>query len=142
MRCQGRNGSLLSPGRALRRGGQVSGLAALLLGCALDLEGVGQALVRAVPTPIPELSEEVPASLPSPEGLRATSGELRSVPLKWDPLLVGAVGGYTVECSASRTGPFKRVAVLQDRVVTEWIDRSASGSLDAAKTNGSSGCLR
>ena len=34
----------------------------------------------------PALHRSPHADLPSPEGLRAGSGELRSVPLKWDPL--------------------------------------------------------
>ena len=45
-----------------------------------------------------------PRDLAAPEGLRAVSGELRSVPLKWDPLLTGDVGGYVVERAAAREG--------------------------------------
>lgn len=63
------------------------------------------------------------ASLPAPEGLRATSGELRAVPLHWEPLLVGDVGGYVVERAASRGGPFERVAVVAGRLSTQFIDR-------------------
>jgi hypothetical protein len=39
----------------------------------------------------PVLSEAPPARLGAVEGLRTVSGELRSVPLRWDPVLAGDV---------------------------------------------------
>ena len=35
--------------------------------------------------------------LPVPRDPRASSGELRRVPLRWDPVLTGDVAGYRVE---------------------------------------------
>jgi len=72
----------------------------------------------------PTLHVSPPADLPSPEGLRAISGELRSVPLKWDPLLSGEVAGYAVERALDREGPFTRVAVLTGRLNTVTVDRT------------------
>jgi fibronectin type 3 domain-containing protein len=71
----------------------------------------------------PALHGSPPADLPSPEGLRAGSGELRSVPLKWDPLLSGEVAGYTVERALERDGPFTRVAIVPGRLNTVTVDR-------------------
>lgn len=70
------------------------------------------------------LHESPPADLPSPEGLRATSGELRAVPLKWDPLLAGEVGGYSIERAFAREGPWQRVAAVIGRLTTVHVDRS------------------
>jgi hypothetical protein len=71
----------------------------------------------------PALHRSPHADLPSPEGLRAGSGELRSVPLKWDPLLAGDVAGYTVERALDREGPFTRVAIVPGRLNTVSVDR-------------------
>lgn len=81
--------------------------------------------VRGLPWSEPEtpLLAGESAALPAPEGLRATSGELRSIPLKWEPLLVGQVGGYVLERSASRDGPFERLAVIPGRLQTRYVDR-------------------
>ena len=60
-------------------------------GVSLDLERA-RSLLRGPEEPAPPtLHESPPAQLPTPEGLRATSGELRSIPLQWDPLLRGDV---------------------------------------------------
>ncbi len=73
---------------------------------------------------LPELHSDPPASLPGPEGLRAIGGELRSVPLKWDPLLAGDVGGYVLERAAqgSEKENFVRVAVTSGRFHTVAVD--------------------
>jgi fibronectin type 3 domain-containing protein len=54
------------------------------------------------------------------------SGELRKVPLKWDPLLAGDVGGYLVERAPTRAGPFARLAPIAGALATTYIDHITS----------------
>jgi hypothetical protein len=63
------------------------------------------------------------ADLQAPEGLHAISGELRMVPLKWEPLLVGDVGGYVVERASKRDGSFEQLARIPGRLTTTYLDR-------------------
>jgi fibronectin type 3 domain-containing protein len=97
----------------------------LALGCqtALDLEGIGELLQPPGPPPAPVLVESPPADLPAPRLLRAVSGELRSVPLEWEPVLTGRPAGYVVERSLAEGAAFHRVAVLSGRFPTSMIDR-------------------
>ena len=100
------------------------GLALALPACgvSLDLERA-RSLLRGPEEPaVPTLHESPPAQLPAPEGLRATSGELRSIPLQWDPLLRGDVGGYVIERSLQRHGPFERIAAVAGRAITAYVD--------------------
>jgi fibronectin type 3 domain-containing protein len=98
-------------------------LAAAGCGAALDVESAAR-LLRSAETPRPPLlREEPPAELPAPEGLRAVAGELRAVPLKWDPVLVGEVGGYVVERSIREKGDFQRIGLVTDRFETSFVDR-------------------
>jgi len=92
-------------------------LALSTLGCAslLDVERLRETFVSERAPEPPVLSEAPPARLPAVEGLRAISGELRSVPLRWDPLLSGDVGGYAVERAVASEGPFERIAVRVGR---------------------------
>jgi hypothetical protein len=104
-------------------------LAAALLGCgcgaALDLEGAAR-LLRSAETPrLPLLRESPPAELAAPEGLRVVTGELRSVPLKWDPVLLGDVAGYVIERSLREKGDFQRIGTVADRFETSFVDRGA-----------------
>lgn len=97
---------------------------ALAVGCAsLDLEAVVQRVRPAPAAAAPTLREAPAAALVAVEGLRASSGELRAVPLAWDPLLVGDVAGYAVERAGASEGPFERLAVLPGRVQTLYVDR-------------------
>jgi fibronectin type 3 domain-containing protein len=86
----------------------------------------------------PMLHEGDAAGLPAPQGLRATSGELRAIPLRWDPLLDDDVGGYVLEHSGEREGPFARLALLPARTSTVFVDRGpeAGGSAEAAIGDG------
>jgi fibronectin type 3 domain-containing protein len=70
------------------------------------------------------LVEGAPSALPAPDGVAATSGELRTIPLHWDPVITGNVGGYVVERAFGAEGPFARVAVLPGRNTTLWVDRA------------------
>ena len=45
----------------------------------------------------PALVYDPPAELPAPEAVRATSGQYREIPLRWDPVLIPGVAGYVVE---------------------------------------------
>jgi fibronectin type 3 domain-containing protein len=74
---------------------------------------------------LPAFQETHNAELPSPEGLRATSGELRAVPLRWDPLLGGNVGGYVAERARQREGPFERIAAVAGQATTAYLDTGA-----------------
>jgi hypothetical protein len=112
----------------MRPAGLVSLAAALAVcgcGTTLDIEGARRALRGAQGTPTVILREEPPSDLAAPEGLRAVTGELRAVPLKWDPLLAGDVGGYVVERSVREKGDFQRVGSVTDRFATSFVDRGA-----------------
>ena len=110
---------------------------ALLTGCAgrLDLEPARRALAGSDRQDEPVLIEESPVALPVPEGLSATSGELRTVPLRWDPVISAEVGGYIVERAFAAEGPFTRVAVLPGSNTTLWVD-DGTGSGGAGLADG------
>jgi fibronectin type 3 domain-containing protein len=105
---------------ALTSGSITLGL--LLTGCASGIDWPSIPWPESRPV-TPEFREEPAADLSAPENLRATSGELRSVPLKWEPLLVGDVAGYLVERAATRDGPFERIAQITGRLATTYVDR-------------------
>ena len=73
--------------------------------------------------PEPALVYDPPADLPAPEAVRATSGQYREIPLRWDPVLIPGVAGYVVESALAETGPFRVRATLRDRGVLAWVDR-------------------
>jgi fibronectin type 3 domain-containing protein len=102
---------------------------ALAMGCAtsFDLDRARRTLSDGRRTSLPELIEGSPAALPTPEGVSAMSGELRTVPLRWDPVISGDVGGYIVERALAAEGPFTRVAVLAGRNTTLWVDSWREG---------------
>jgi len=114
---------------------RIAALLVLLLasGCStgLDLDRARE-LLRREPAPrIPRLVDQPPARLDPTPGLVATSGELRAIPLRWDPLLTGEVAGYAVERSPADAEDFERVAVLAGRFETAWVDRGGAAE-DAA----------
>jgi fibronectin type 3 domain-containing protein len=80
-------------------------------------------LRRAPKSPLASLESVPSAEIPPPEGLRSTSGQPRSVPLKWDPLLTGEVAGYVVERAPAREGPFARLTAVHGHLSTIYIDR-------------------
>ncbi len=101
---------------------RVIALGLSLSGCAMDLgwlPGAG----REAPPEVSELAVEPTADLQAPEGLHATSGELRMVPVKWEPLLVGDVGGYVIERAPERDGRFEQLARIPGRLTTTYLDR-------------------
>ena len=110
------------PGVRTHRGACAIALGLSLSGCAMDfgwLSGVG----RESSPEVSELALESAVDLQAPEGLRAASGELRMVPLKWEPLLVGDVGGYVIERASKRDGHFEQLARIPKRLTTTYLDR-------------------
>lgn len=102
---------------------------ALATGCAsgLDFAGLRRTLASGARPAAPILIEDSPAALAPPEGVSAISGELRTVPLRWDPVISGDVGGYVVERALAAEGPFARVAVLAGSNTTLWVDDGPEG---------------
>lgn len=98
------------------------------VGCAgiLDFDRARQVLQPPRPPSLPPLLE-TRVELPAPEGLRATSGELRSVPLQWDPLLTPGVAGYAIERALAADGPFTRIAAVAGNAATAFVDVSIDG---------------
>jgi fibronectin type 3 domain-containing protein len=78
---------------------------------------------RETPPEVSEFAVDPAADLQAPEGLRAASGELRMVPLNWEPLLVGDVGGYVVERASERDGHFEQLARVPGHLTTTYLDR-------------------
>ncbi len=95
-----------------------------LAGCAssLDLERVGK-IFESSAEPAPELSSEPNAKLAPVEGLEAVAGELRAIPLRWQPSRDRDVVGYVVERAPEASGPFSYVATVVDRFRTVYVDR-------------------
>ena len=91
-------------------------------GTSLDVDRARRWLDPPGGPELPTLAPPGSAELPSPRGVRATSGELRAVPLYWDPLLAGDVGGYAVERASSREGPYQAIAALAGRSTTAYLD--------------------
>jgi hypothetical protein len=116
---------------------------ALGLGCAtaLDVERARDLLAREKAPEPPVLREAPPARIGAVEGLRTLSGELRSIPLRWDPLLAGDVDGYAVERGTQAEGPFERIAVVMGRFATAYTDRGADlgAKVNARETAGDLG---
>jgi fibronectin type 3 domain-containing protein len=104
-------------------------LAGLLSACtaSFDFERARRYLERTPKPTLPTLQEGPAAEdLPPPEGLRAVSGELRKIPLKWNPVLADDVGGYLVERAPTRTGSFEQLAPIAGALSTTYIDHITS----------------
>jgi fibronectin type 3 domain-containing protein len=113
-------------------------------GVSACASGVPNAWIPRAEPPMPERTLDTSSDLSPPKDLRAHSGALRSVPLKWEPVLVGDVGGYAIERSHAREGPFERVGSVAERFSTEWIDRGSGDPgpvSDPGATDASAGLL-
>jgi fibronectin type 3 domain-containing protein len=103
-----------------------AGLLALCaaLGCAtsLDLGEMRDKLAPSAAEARPELSRDPNTALAAVDGVRALSGELRAIPLRWDASREPEVGGYVVERSPNADGPFSYIATLGDRFRTVYVD--------------------
>jgi len=82
----------------------------------------------------PALSERPAADLPAPEGLRVTSGQYRAIPIQWDPLLIDGVGGYRIERSRERDGPFVPLETVWGRGEMARVDRGGEPPLTDGET--------
>jgi fibronectin type 3 domain-containing protein len=99
-------------------------VAACACAASLDLDRARRVLRPARP-PAPPPLVEARAELPVPEGLRAASGELRAVPLQWDPLLTPRVAGYAIERAVAEAGPFVRIGAVAGNAATAFLDAGA-----------------
>lgn len=97
---------------------------AALLGCGttLDIDRARRWLAAPEPADVSP-APIAPTALPAPEGLVALSGELREIPLHWEPLLLSGVAGYVVERAEQREGPFTSAASIAGRSRTAWVDQ-------------------
>jgi len=109
-------------GACKSRAASAIALAVGLTGCTWDLSG-WWAAARSDAPQASEFAVEATADLQAPEGLRAASGELREIPLQWEPVLVGDVAGYVVERAPERDGPFESLARISGRLATTYVDR-------------------
>ena len=102
-----------------------AGLALAWGGCAapIDVDRIG--LLEPQAAPLPPIREDAASDLPAVEGLRALSGELRQIPLRWQPVLAGRVAGYVVERARDPEGPFDRAALIGGAFATAFVDRGA-----------------
>lgn len=91
---------------------------------------------RGLPQPeLPVLVEDAGAEIPAVTSLVAVSGELRRVPLRWQPVLTTEIAGYAIERALQETGPFARVGAVAGRHQTRWLDQG----IDLAAKQGSPG---
>jgi hypothetical protein len=110
-----------------------STLALLISGCAAFPPDLSLGDLFAPEPPTRVLSPGDASHLGAPEGLRASSGEYRIIPLKWDPVLSGDVGGYLVERAETREGPFEQLAIIEGRGQLAYVD-GAGESLGDGET--------
>jgi hypothetical protein len=53
------------------------------------------------------------------------------LPLQWDPLLTSDIAGYVVERGPAREGPFARLARVEGRLITFYVDRGDATAPDS-----------
>ena len=94
-------------------------------GCStlLDVERAREVFRGAEEPSVPILVEAPALEMPAPVGLRAVSGQLRAIPLKWDPVFTSDVSGYVIERAEEMDGNFMRIAALPGRFETCYVDR-------------------
>jgi hypothetical protein len=100
-------------------------MASATVACAQIAGGGGE---QEDATAAPSLVYEPPAELAAPDGVVATSGQYREIPLRWDPVLLPDVAGYLVESSFAREGPFLARTALRNRGALAWVDRDSPDS--------------
>jgi len=95
------------------------------LGCStlVDVERAREVFRGTEEPTVPVLVESRGLELPAPRGLRAVSGQLRAIPLKWDPLLTGDASGYVIERAKKQGGRFQRIGAVPGRFETRYVDR-------------------
>lgn len=136
-------------------------LLAFALGVGFGTLGSGCAAQRSLfsgsePRAAQLTQKKVEVSLPAPDALRATSGELRRVALHWEPVLAREVAGYLVErasvtsdgktetkpeakpgtpSATSESHDFEAVARITDRFQVQFLD-DGSQTLSKKKRTG------
>jgi len=99
------------------------GAAAIAVGCTgLGLPG-GPPAGAAAPDVAAAAAMQVSRALPAVEGLHAVSGELRAVPLRWQPVLAAGVTGYAVERAPGDGDAFEAIANVPGAFATVFVDR-------------------
>ena len=93
-------------------------------GCAsnLDFDRARRWLGGPEAPALPRLDPTPRADLPAPERVSAISGELRQVPLAWEPVMYGDVAGYAVERAEQPGGGFEWVGAVVGRTTTVYVD--------------------
>jgi fibronectin type 3 domain-containing protein len=111
---------------ALRCVALLAGLCAVV-SCTstLDIERAREILRTSKGPEVPVIGDVVTEELEQIQNLRAISGELREVPLQWDPSLGPDVAGYVVERSLGEGQPFTRIAIVPGRFESTYVDRGA-----------------
>jgi len=106
-------------------------------GCStlLDVERAREVFRGTEEPTVPILVESPALELPAPRGLRTISGQLRAIPLKWDPLLTGDVSGYVIDRRNKKENRFRRIGAVPGRFETRYVDRGD----DLAPKQGSKG---
>ena len=113
--------------QAVRSALVVVSLAAAACASNLDVGSARRILDGPSAASVPEIRDGTPGSLPAVEGLRTFSGELRTVALRWQPVLAGPVSGYAIERAPAEDGAFLRIAIVGGALVTTWLDSGPSG---------------
>ncbi len=91
------------------------------LGCAGNGAGLSGLVTRGSETPV--LLDSAASEVPPPSVVGASDGQLRAVPLRWDPVLASDVGGYVVERAPADSESFEPVATVRGRFTSAWVDR-------------------
>ena len=109
----------------LLRGALLVAVAGAVVGCQtlLDLERARGLMRPSAELEIPVLVETPAAALLEVDGLIAVEDQLRAVPLRWEPVLTGDVGGYAVERALSEQADFVRIGSVAGRYHNAWLDR-------------------
>jgi len=97
--------------------------AGLGLACASLPELSGMPGTLGPAAPLEPQQGAASGALSPPSGLIARDGELRAVPLRWQPVLSGHVAGYVIERSVPDEESFRRIAVVEGRFATDYVDR-------------------
>lgn len=83
-------------------------------------------LLGACALPPPHADLEPSSNIPPPPALRAADGEIRQVPLIWQPARSPRVVGYAIERAGPGDVPFARIAVVRGRFTNAWVDQTTA----------------
>ncbi len=110
---------------------------------ALLCMAIGASTACSTPSPlssapplIPPVPTGVETKLPAVEGLRALGGQLRAIPLRWQPVLAARVSGYIVERAYDAGSGFEPIARVEGPFSTVFIDEGNDLAAKAASDLG------